>query len=63
MAIIQFNSTKQNREEKLERDIMNKYTECGYVVGTGLKDKLDSGSYRDIIELIICEVRFCQLND
>ncbi len=39
-------------------DIMNKYTECGYVVGTGLKDSFDSGSYRDIIELIIC-VRFC----
>ncbi len=30
-------------QEKLEQDIMNKYTECGYVVGTGLKDKLDSG--------------------
>ena len=45
-------------QEKLEQDIMNKYTECGYVVGTGLKDKLDSGSYRDIIELIICRSDF-----
>jgi hypothetical protein len=45
-------------QEKLEQDIMNKRTECGYVVGTGLKDKLDSGSYRDIIELIICRSDF-----
>ena len=45
-------------QEKLEQDIMNKYTECGYVVGTRLKDKLDSGSYRDIIELIICRSDF-----
>lgn len=47
-------------QEKLEQDIMNKYTECGYVVGTGLKDKLDSGSYRDIIETSHMQVRFCR---
>ena len=45
-------------QEKLEQDIMNKKTECGYIVGTGLKDKLDSGSYSDIIELIICQSDF-----
>ncbi len=45
-------------QEKLEQDIMNKYTECGYIVGAGLKDKLDSGSYSDVIELIICKSDF-----
>ena len=45
-------------QEKLEQDIMNRKTECGYVVGTGLKDKLDSGSYSDVIELIICRSDF-----
>lgn len=42
-------------KEKLEQDIMNKRVECGYVVGTDLKSKLDSGSYSDVIELIICK--------
>lgn len=45
-------------KETLEQDIMNKNTECGYVVGAGLKSKLDSGSYSDVIELIICKSDF-----
>ncbi len=45
-------------QEKLEQDIMNKRAECGYIVSTGLKDKLDSGSYSDVIELIICKSDF-----
>ena len=45
-------------KEKLEQDIMNKRVECGYVVGTDLKSKLDSGSYSDVIELIICKSDF-----
>ena len=45
-------------QEKIEQDIMNKRAECGYIVSTGLKDKLDSGSYSDVIELIICKSDF-----
>lgn len=45
-------------EKQLEQEIMNKKTECGYVISTGLKDKLDSGSCSDVIELIICKSDF-----
>lgn len=45
-------------QQELEQDILNKKTECGYIVGTGLKDKLDSGSYGKVIELIICRSDF-----
>ena len=45
-------------EKQLEQDIMNKKAECGYVVGTGLTEKLGSKSYSDVIELIICKSDF-----
>lgn len=45
-------------KEQLEKDIMDNGTECGYVIGNNLSEKLDSKDYAGAIELILCKSHF-----
>lgn len=44
--------------EALERDIEDNGTECGYIIGRNLTEKLDSGQYDGVVKLLICRSNF-----
>lgn len=45
-------------EKQLEKDIYDNGTECGYVIGSNLSGKLESGKYHGAIELVMCNSNF-----